>query len=220
MDRELGLRERKKLQTRQLIADTARRLFIERGFDAVPVAAIAREADVSEATVFNYFPSKEDLVYQGLEAFETELLATVRDRPSGESIIAAFGRFVLEPRGFLAAGDEAAARLLTQASKMIASSPALLAREQQIYARYTASLAALIADDTNAEVGDLRPLAAAHALMGVHRTLIDFVRCQLTGQAVDRVRIAAEVKARGQQALDLLVAGLGTYGAKSATGSL
>ena len=62
MDAELGLRERKKLRTRQLIAETAMRLFVERGFDAVPVAAVARAAEVSEATVFNYFPTKEDLV--------------------------------------------------------------------------------------------------------------------------------------------------------------
>lgn len=219
MDQELGLRERKKLQTRQLIAETARRLFIERGFDAVPVAAVAREADVSEATVFNYFPTKEDLVYQGMEAFETELLAAVRNRPPGEPIIAAFGRFVLQPRGLLAAGDEAAARYLADASKMIASSPALLAREEQVFARFTASLAALFADDTSAEAGDLRPWAAAHALMGIHRALIGFVRRRLTEQAVDHARLADEVKARGQQALDLLGAGLGTYGAKSATGS-
>src|SRR5215831_4293548 len=179
MEAELGLRERKKLRTRQLIAETARRLFLERGFDAVPVAAVARAAEVSEATVFNYFPTKEDLVYQGMEAFETELLAAVRHRPAGEPIIAAFGRFVLQPRGLLAAGDEAAARDLTDASKMIASSPALQAREQQIFARYTASLAALIADDTSADPGDLRPWAAAHALMGIHRTLIDFVRRHL-----------------------------------------
>ena len=219
MDHELGLRERKKLQTRQLIAETARRLFVERGFDAVPVAAVAREAEVSEATVFNYFPTKEDLVYQRMEAFETELLAAVRNRPAGVTIVAAFGRFVLQPRGLLAAGDEAAARHLIDASRMIASSAALLAREQQIFARYTASLAALIADDTSAEAGDLRPWAAAHALMGIHRTLISFVRYQLTQQEVDPPYIAAEVKARGQQALDLLAAGLGNYGAKPVTGS-
>src|ERR1700687_2783900 len=106
MDPEPGLRERKKQKTRQLIAQTARRLFAERGFDAVPVAEVARAAEVSEATVFNYFPTKEDLVYQGMEAFEAELLASVRDRPADESIVAAFGRFVLAPRGFLAAPDE------------------------------------------------------------------------------------------------------------------
>src|ERR671930_2380372 len=100
---ELGLRERKKQQTRQLIADTARRLFAERGFEAVTVAEVARAADVSEATVFNYFPTKEDLFYSGMEAFEEELLSTIRRREPGESVLGAFGRFVMEPRGLLAA---------------------------------------------------------------------------------------------------------------------
>ena len=73
-----GLRERKKQQTRQLIAETARRLFGERGFERVTVAEIARAAEVSEQTVFNYFPTKEDLVYWRLQSFEDELL---RDDP-------------------------------------------------------------------------------------------------------------------------------------------
>src|SRR6266540_4360553 len=60
---------------------------------------VAREADVSPATVFNYFPTKEDLVYGRMEAFEEELLSAVRDRPPGESVLEAFGRFVLQPRG-------------------------------------------------------------------------------------------------------------------------
>src|SRR5581483_9366052 len=97
MTAELGLRERKKQRTRQLIADTARRLFAERGFEAVPVAEIAREAEVSEATVFNYFPTKEDIFYSRLEAFEEELLANIRDRQPGESVIGAFGRFGTPP---------------------------------------------------------------------------------------------------------------------------
>ena len=81
MESELSLRERKKQRTRQLIADTARAMFVERGFDAVAVAEVARAAEVAEATVFNYFPTKEDLVFQGMEAFEAELLDAVRDRP-------------------------------------------------------------------------------------------------------------------------------------------
>jgi AcrR family transcriptional regulator len=90
------------------IADTAWRLFAERGFDAVPVAEIAREAEVSEATVFNYFATKEDLVFHRMEAFEQELLDALRDRPEGESIVQAFARFELNPRGFLASNDPAA----------------------------------------------------------------------------------------------------------------
>jgi len=103
MTTELGLRERKKQRSRQLIADTARRLFAERGFEAVPVSEIAREAEVSEATVFNYFPSKEDLFYRRLEAFEEELLSSIRNRPADESVLDAFGRFITTPRGLLAA---------------------------------------------------------------------------------------------------------------------
>src|SRR5213595_1006213 len=142
---ELGLRERKKEQTRQLIAQNARRLFAERGFGRVTVAEIARAADVSEQTVFNYFPTKEDLVYWRLESFEEELLSTVRNRAPGESVLAAFGRFMLVQRGLLASDDPAARERLTNITTMIVESPALLARERQVFAAYTASLAELIA---------------------------------------------------------------------------
>src|SRR5258706_14438310 len=103
--RQPGLRERKKEHTRQLIADNARRLFAERGFDAVTVADVARAADVAAATVFNYFPTKEDLFYSGLEAFEEELLTAIRERTPGESVLAAFSRFVLQERGLLSAKE-------------------------------------------------------------------------------------------------------------------
>src|SRR5579859_331706 len=105
MSQELGLRERKKERTRELIAATARRLFVERGFEEVRVAEIARAAEVSEATVFNYFPTKEDLLYSRLEAFEEELVSAVRERPPGVSVLAAFGQFLSVPRGLLAFED-------------------------------------------------------------------------------------------------------------------
>src|SRR5436305_14133993 len=96
MTTDVGLRERKKQRTRQLIADTARRLFAERGFDRVTVAEIAREAEVAQATVFNYFPTKEDLFYSRLEAFEEQLLAAIRERAPGQRVLAAFGGFLLD----------------------------------------------------------------------------------------------------------------------------
>src|SRR5918911_1480825 len=103
MSSDIGLRERKKQRTRQLISQTARQLFSERGFENVSVAEVARAAEVSDATVFNYFASKEDLVFSGLEVFEAQLLGAIRDRASGQTILEAFESFVLEARGLLAA---------------------------------------------------------------------------------------------------------------------
>src|SRR4029453_19143965 len=90
MTTDLGLRERKNQRTRELIAETARRLFTERGFDAVTVTEIARAAEVAQKTVFNHFPTKEDLVCWRLETFEDELLEAIRQREPGESVLAAF----------------------------------------------------------------------------------------------------------------------------------
>jgi AcrR family transcriptional regulator len=213
MATEVGLRERKKLQTRQLLADTARRLFSERSFEEVSIAEIARAADVSQATVFNYFPTKEDLVYSRLETFESELLDAIRERPSGETILEAFGRFILQPRGLFAADDEVSEQLIA-VSRMIAASPALLAREQQIFTRYTDALAELIAAETRAGAGDVRPAVTAGALIGVHRALIDYVRRRLADDPVDRLRLARDVRRRGEAALALLENGLGDYGKK------
>src|SRR3954470_17560038 len=132
-----GLRERKKEQTRRLIAETARRLFAERGFDAVTVAEVARAADVAEKTVFNYFATKEDLFYSGMEAFEEQLLDAIRDRAPGETVLAAFRRFLLTgPQGVFALRDagrdgRAATERLRTITRVITDSPALLARERQ-----------------------------------------------------------------------------------------
>ena len=204
-----GLRERKKQQTRELLAETARRLFSERGFERVSVAEIAREADVSEKTVFNYFPTKEDLVYWRLESFEEELLETIRSRAPGESVLDAFGRFVRAPRGMLASHDEETRERLAALTRMIASSPALLAREQQIFAGYTASLAALIAEETGAD--DIEPWVAANAMMGAHRGLVDYTRRRII--AGDRSsRLIRDVRAEADRALARLARGLGDYG--------
>lgn len=208
-----GLRERKKQQTRELIAETARRLFSERGFERVTVAEIARAANVAEQTVFNYFPTKEDLVYFRLEAFEEELLTTIREREEGESILAAFGRFVLAQRGLLGKHDPEARERLAALTRMITESPSLLAREQQIFAGYTASLAALIAGERGADAGDVEPWVAANAIIGVHRALVNHARRRIL-EGARHPRLAREVRAQGERALTLLEHGLGGYGTK------
>ncbi len=206
----VGLRERKKQQTRELIAETARRLFAERGFDRVTVAEIAATAEVSEQTVFNYFPRKEDLVYWRLGAFEEELLAAVRNRKPGESALAGFRRFLLAQRGLLGRVDEDAREQLTALTRTITESPALLAREEQILSRYTASLARVLAEETDAEPDDVQAWVAAHAMIGVHRALISHVR-QLIVEGAGHARLARDVRARAERAFVLLEDGLRGY---------
>jgi AcrR family transcriptional regulator len=216
---ETGLRERKKEQTRQLIADTARRLFAERGFEAVTVAEVARAAGVAEKTVFNYFPTKEELFYSRLEAFEEELLAAVRERAPGVSILAAVRGFLIARRGVLAmqgpCGDEQATEQLRTVTRVITESPALLARERQVFAQYAEALAALIGEETGARPGAIEPQVVANVLLGVHRTLIDYVRARaLAGAPASQV--AREVRARAKCAFELLEDGIGDYGVRKA----
>src|SRR5207244_2056039 len=97
----------KKQQTRQAIFDSARRLFAGRRFEDVTVAEIARAANVSEVTVFNYFPTKEDLFYGGMQFFEEDLLEAVRTRPRGESTIQALRRRVRAGRKGPALAEDA-----------------------------------------------------------------------------------------------------------------
>jgi AcrR family transcriptional regulator len=218
MSQAPGLRERKKQETRSAIAQTARRLFVERGFDGVTVAEVAREADVSEATVFNYFPTKEDLFYSRLEAFEEELLEAIRQRRPGESVLGAFRTFVLKQRGVLAmkapGGDDEATKQLRTVTRVITESPALLAREREVFAHYAVSLAALLAEETGSAAEAVEPRAAANALLGVHRALIDYVRDRtLAGARASE--IAPEVRAEAKRAFARLERGLGDYAVKS-----
>jgi len=210
----LGLRERKKAETRQHIAATARQLFGARGFDDVTVAEVAVAADVSEATVFNYFPNKEDLFYSGLEAFEQALLEAIRERPPGDSALAAFGRFVSEPRGMLASSDPETMERQAAMARVIEESPALLAREAKILAGFTDSLAELLREETGAKPDDVEPWVAANAIIGVHRALIGFARAQVLAGARNPA-LARRVRAQAKRALAALDDGLGSYAIKS-----
>jgi len=215
MTAELGLRERKKQRTRAHIADTARRLFAERGFEQVTVTEIAREAEVAPATVFNYFPTKEDLFYSRLEAFEEQLLTAIRERTPGQSILAAFAGFLLDQRGVLAmnapGGDREATSQVQTITRVITESPALLARERQVFDQYARHLATLIAEDTGAN--DVTSQLVANTLLGLHRALIGHVR-ELALAGASAARIRRSVRSEGERAIAQLERGLGDFGVR------
>ena len=90
-----GLRELKKSRARRHIADTAARLFAERGYEHVSVTDVAREAEVAEQTVYNYFPTKEQLVTDREQQIQDRLCELIRSRPPGLTPAAAIRGFVL-----------------------------------------------------------------------------------------------------------------------------
>ena len=208
MAAEPGLRERKKQQTRQAIFEAARRLFAEKGFEAVTVAEVARAADVSEVTVFNYFPSKEDLFYAGMQFFEEQLLEAVRLRPAGETPLAAIRSRLLESAGGLASRERA--RSIVSFAHAVAGSPSLAAREREIVERYTHRLAELLAEETETDPADVMPLAVASTLIGAHRAIVDRTR-KLVLEGARGEALVSEVRKMIRRANARLERGLADY---------
>src|SRR5437868_1080153 len=127
----MGLREVKKERRRQVIAETAFDLFATRGFDHVTVAQVAEAAGVSEKTVFNYFPTKEDLFFDEVPAREAALAAAVGARAPGQSVVAALRR--LEGANCTRLASPGFAVF----ARVIDDSPALRAKELEVMARLT-----------------------------------------------------------------------------------
>ena len=200
-----GLRERKKRETRRLLAEIAIELFADRGFEAVKVADIAAAAHVSEKTVFNYFETKEDLVLDGRAEVEAELVRAVAERAAGEPILEAVRRHVLavaERMNALPAERRDAFR------KVIATAPSVHARMRALSLRTEDELARLIADDTGTSPTDPIPRTIASVLGVLTRLAFGVV-----GGKARRWR-HADVVASIHEAFDLLAGGLGRYGAR------
>jgi AcrR family transcriptional regulator len=156
----MGLREIKKEQTRQAIADAGMGLFVTRGFDHVTVAEIAREAGVSEKTVFNYFPTKEDIFFDEVPERLEALSEAVRRRDPNQSLVEAMHGLHAEQCGRLASPGFA------HFSRTIAESAALQAKEMEVMGLFTDHLAATIREELGVHPADAQ--VAANLLMSVH----------------------------------------------------
>ena len=208
---EPGLRQRKKERVRAEIFESAHALFARQGFDAVTVAAVAREAEVSEPTVFSYFPTKEDLFFAGLDSFESRLVEAVERRPIGVPAGTAFMAKLIDSSRNLE--EPARVKAIAAASKLIAGSVALQVREREIVARHTRELAAVLAREARGGADDIEAYAVANALMGLHRGLVEHVRGQVKAGVAGKA-LATEFRRLARRGFGRLEAGLGTYGIK------
>ena len=186
-------------QTRARIREVANRLFIERGYDSVTVAEVAREAGVSSVTVFNHFPRKEDLFLdRTVDAIEL-LQAAVRERGEGVDALSSLHETsvsLFDARHPLSGVDERSAGFF----RTVAESPALVARAREIASELERTLADELARDAHF-TGD-GPLLAALFLAGYSSVLVETARRMLAGDEYDVV--VADHSARLERLFDAL----------------
>src|SRR5262245_4498028 len=137
----MGLRETKKLQTREAIAAAGMGLFVTRGFDHVTVGEIAREAGVSEKTVFNYFPTKEDIFFDEVPQRLQALAQAVGGRRPDQSLVEAMYELHAKQCTRLASPE------FVHFARTIDESPALQAKEMEVMGLFTDHLATAIQDE-------------------------------------------------------------------------
>jgi AcrR family transcriptional regulator len=186
-----GLRERKKRQTKQAIADAALKLFGERGFDEVTVAEIARAADVSEQTVYNHFPTKERLLFGDDEEMAAMMQAL---RAPGASPVQYFRS---ETLAFI---DRLARDPVEQTlaiPRIVMGSAALRSALFEAWSLQAEHVAAALAERSGAERDDAVHWFSAHVLIWAHRTIFQMgVRRLVAGQdkrlVALRLRLEAE----------------------------
>lgn len=190
---KLGLRERKKIQTRQAIRRAAYRLFQEQGYDATPVDQIAEAAEVSPSTVFRYFPTKEDIVLT--DEYDPLILETLRARPLDEppvtslrhSLVRLIRRYAEDARGEL----EVRLTLIRQV-------PALRGRMSEGMTQTRDMLGEVLAERSGRAADDLDVRVVVAAVLGAAQEAIFY--CFDRGRIEDaekEIDHALEVLARG-----------------------
>jgi AcrR family transcriptional regulator len=195
---------------RQQIADAAATLFAAKGFDGVTVAEVARLADVSEQTVYNFFPSKELLVLDEDAAFEARLVAMIRDRPAGSSLVDAIRAEVhafldelsRRPRGPQKAGG---------LPYLINISPTLRRAWLEAVDRYAYAMARALVEDSGGALS--RPTAKILGLciVAVFSVIIDEVG-HAVKEGADIGALFETLRVQVDNALDRIAEGLPSAG--------
>ena len=194
-----GLRELKKARARRHIADTAARLFAERGYEHVSVTDVARVAEVAEQTVYNYFPTKEQLVTDRDQQIQDRLVNLIRSRPPGLTPAAAI-------RGFLLESVDAIRTIPTdnwrgELGYLAAISPAVHRLALELSDRQAAALASAISDTSPVppEIATLQGIALA----GVFQVIIREAG-RRTREGQSQARIADELYPMVERIVDEL----------------
>ncbi len=184
------------------------RLCGERGFDAVTVEEVAEAAGVSRKTVFNHFPSKEDLVFRAGGERRAALVAAIRDRPAGTSLVAPFRELTA---AWLDRIEADPVEVTLAVPRLVMDSATLRNRLLLGWEQEAAALAPVLAAEAGEPPEAVAPAVVARSLSWAHRIVFrqGFARL-LAGE--DRAAVAAALRVEAHRAYDLLGQGLAGYG--------
>lgn len=200
-----GLRERKAARTRAQISRVAIGLFCSRGFDAVTMTQVAHEAEVGRATLFAYFPTKEDLVLERVRG--NGPVQTVRQRAAGVSLVDALRAHCHETAARFARTDQGDVQGTRRVMGLILSTPVLRAGLQRLFDQQREDLAGLLSGEDPGLAGTWRAEVAAAQAMGVVLAVESHIyRWFVSGEPTDATPapLAGEIDV----AFDQLAAGL------------
>jgi tape measure domain-containing protein len=187
-----GLRERKKLATREALAQAALQLAIEHGLDNVRVEDITTAVNVSRRTFTNYFSSKEEAIASVNAERSARIVDALRERSAGEPLAHSLAEVFAEQYAAAADLDRRHIARIEQ----VTSSPAVRGEFLKTLVEAELPLAEVIAERTGADVQrDLFPRVLAAAVFGAARAAVGYWRATqgteplpaLVRQAVNQV---------------------------------
>lgn len=158
----VGLRERKKLKTKAAIRKEAMRLFLDKGFDATTIEQIAAAVEISPSTFFNYFPTKEDVVFE--DELDPLILAAFDAQPEGTNPIRAIRNAMLTVFRALTPEQD---RVMRERMALMTSTPSLRSAMLSQFADMVSQIAALVASRAGGSPSDFAIRNFAGALLGV-----------------------------------------------------
>ncbi|MDX3456900.1 TetR family transcriptional regulator [Streptomyces sp. ME02-8801-2C] len=156
-----GLRERKKIRTRTAIRTATYELIERHGYDATTIEQIAERAEVSQSTVFRYFPTKEDIVLT--DEYDASLEEDLRARPADEPWLDSL-RYVLKRA--VGAGSDEEPEVTRLRSRLMLEVPAVRSRMLESMSKTGRQLCRVIADRTDRDPTDLEIRVYAMSLIG------------------------------------------------------
>ncbi|MEU0568803.1 helix-turn-helix domain-containing protein [Nonomuraea sp. NPDC005983] len=194
----VGLRERKKLRTRQALIEAALRLFDERGYEETTLAEIAAEAEVSTRTFFSYFASKEDVIFFDSDERMERTLEILASREPGEPLADLLLRLIRSALMWASADDfsleHSAVRM-----RLLSTVPALQARALHLLFDTQLRLAQALRDAYPDELDEVEAATAVGGLIGAVKlaVMVSLSRGDSHEQIRETVSRAADIAIRG-----------------------